>query len=64
MQTLFDPRVGYPVKMTEPVEIKDGFIDWNGERREVIDVHQTSKGTQIELVADRPAPAPLRCMKF
>lgn len=49
MITLFDPRIGYVIKLYEMPKIDNGFIFLNWEVREIMDIHETSKGMQIEL---------------
>lgn len=46
---------GRRVRVVESLpQIVDGFIQWNGERREVRDVHNVRSGTQIELIEKPP----------
>lgn len=47
--TIMDNRIGYPRKVDRLPEIKEGYISFNGERREVCEIHSTTKGVQLEL---------------
>lgn len=47
--TVWDPRLGYPIKIDYDPIIREGFMYWCGERREVCEIHRTAKGRQIEL---------------
>ena len=63
MNAVMDPRRGYPVQVGKIPAITDGFVWWEGELREVLDVHQTRSGTQIELVAQTALCIPKRAPK-
>lgn len=52
MITLYDPRIGYPIELfnINIFEIfVNSFIFFNFEVREILDVHETKTGIQIEL---------------
>lgn len=47
--TILDPKIGCPVEVDTLPRIKEGFIWWRGEQREVNEIHRTTSGLQMEL---------------
>lgn len=44
------PYGDYPQLVEYMPVVKDGFILWEGEKREIRDIHKTLRGIQIELL--------------
>ncbi len=50
---IYDPRNGYINSLGYKPQTELGFLFWRGELREIYDVHETTRGFQIELYSHR-----------